>query len=219
MTKKFDEKQQKLIEFIKKYSNKHGYSPSYREMAKAIGLKSTSTMNYYIKRCEEQGLIRKDNHRSRTITVCETTPPIKIDGFELYKQMRNGKLKPIDFARANLKEKIVELQLENRNLSILLGEQTMKNQDLEMQLAEKDKEIEFLTKQNKALVEEEDLLGKKLKELGVDCIEDLYKIRHQICEQIRENAYFDHYTDADGNIQAVYCIEPEKLKEIEGKNK
>ena len=39
--------------------------------------------------------------------------------------------------------------------------------------------------------------------------------RHQVCEEIRENAYFDHYTDCDGKKQIVYCIEPEKLKEIE----
>ena len=72
MTKKFEEKQKKLIEFIKEYTNKHGYSPSYREMTEAIGLKTISTINYYIKRCEEQGLVRKDNRKGRTITVCET---------------------------------------------------------------------------------------------------------------------------------------------------
>lgn len=53
------------------------------------------------------------------------------------------------------------------------------NQELKQQLAEKEKEIEILTKQNKALVEEEDLLDKKLKELGVDCIEDLGKSQNQ----------------------------------------
>lgn len=53
------------------------------------------------------------------------------------------------------------------------------NKQLKQQLAEKDKEIEILTKQNKALVEEEDLLDKKLKELGVDCIEDLGKSQNQ----------------------------------------
>lgn len=58
---------------------------------------------------------------------------------------------------------------------------------LNKQLAEKDKVILILEKQNKALSEEEDLLTEKLKELGVDCIEDLGKAQNQkALEQLTE---------------------------------
>ena len=83
---------------------------------------------------------------------------------------------------------------------------------LKHQLAEKDKEIAELKSNLKFACEQMQILRQLMKETVKDT-------RHKVCEEIRENAYFDHYTDVDGKIQAVYCIEPEKLKEIEGENK
>lgn len=97
-----------------------------------------------------------------------------------------AKLEESESKRKILEEKVKWLSEENEECFVdgqkynELREQKDKEiQDLKQQLAEKDKEIEILTKQNKALVEEEDLLDKKLKELGVDCIEDLGKSQNQ----------------------------------------
>lgn len=73
--------------------------------------------------------------------------------------------------------------------------------ELKYQLAEKDKEIE---KYISALEYNENNIPNQRR-----------AIYHQVCEEIRNEAYFDHYTDCDGKTQIVYCIEPEKLKEIE----
>lgn len=69
--------------------------------------------------------------------------------------------------------------LDNYKSCVRLNEFAEKVDNLQSQLAEKDKVIIILEKQNKALVEEEDLLTEKLKELGVDCIEDLGKSQNQ----------------------------------------
>lgn len=100
--------------------------------------------------------------------------------------------------------------------------------DLETKLAEKEKEIEILTKQNKALVEEEDLLVKKLKELGVDCIEDLGKSQNQkAIEQLQEllektktlnlMVKSDHYVN-EKQVNVVFeDIIMQKISELKGK--
>jgi len=79
------------------------------------------------------------------------------------------------------------------------------------QLAEKDKEIEKLKEENRELIN-------GAKQMLYEGKEIMQSIRHQVCEEIREEAYFDHYKDVDGSIQVVYCIESEKLKAIEGEN-
>ena len=83
-------------------------------------------------------------------------------------------------------------------------------------LAEKDKIIKKLT--DSLLLEDAYEAQKKngFPAKKIDIVESVIRhIRHQVCEEIRNEAYFDHYTDCDGKIQIVYCIEPEKLKEIE----
>ena len=98
------------------------------------------------------------------------------------------------------------LSLKDSDFSDLVRE----NAQLKQQLAKKDKEIEILTKQNKALVEEEDLLDKKLKELGVDCIENLGKSQNKKAieqlKKVKENIKKVPITDFDlsGNFEKMY---------------
>lgn len=59
------ERQQEVLDFIKKYRSLYGYAPSYREIAKGIGVSSPASVWEHIKRLEEQDYIRKaDEPRS-----------------------------------------------------------------------------------------------------------------------------------------------------------
>ncbi|MDD2227253.1 MAG: transcriptional repressor LexA [Clostridia bacterium] len=65
--KKIDEKLNKLIEFIRDNFLNKGYAPNVREMCKHLGVKSTSTIVYYLKKLEERGLIKRDFNKNRAI--------------------------------------------------------------------------------------------------------------------------------------------------------
>lgn len=58
-----------IYDFIKSYSGEHGYPPSVREIGAAVGLASPSTVHMHLKVLEEQGLIRRDSKKPRTIEV------------------------------------------------------------------------------------------------------------------------------------------------------
>ena len=48
---------------------KNGYSPSVREIGKAVGLSSTATVHCYLKQLEDLGYIKKESQKGRTLRI------------------------------------------------------------------------------------------------------------------------------------------------------
>lgn len=58
-----------VFSFIKAYSAKHGYSPSIREIARAIGTTSTSVASAYLDELTKKGFISRAERIARGIVV------------------------------------------------------------------------------------------------------------------------------------------------------
>lgn len=56
-----------MLEFIKKFYLEHGYGPSYRELCKETGLKTTSAVTYHLVIMQENGDITYDYRTPRSI--------------------------------------------------------------------------------------------------------------------------------------------------------
>lgn len=54
-----NEKEKEVYEMIVSYRKEHGYSPTIREMAKALGVRSTSTMHERVERMVFKGFLTK----------------------------------------------------------------------------------------------------------------------------------------------------------------
>lgn len=63
------ERHRKIMHFLSKFQGQNGYSPSIRQIGEAIGVKSTSLVDYYLKQLEEMGKIERDAHVSRSIRL------------------------------------------------------------------------------------------------------------------------------------------------------
>lgn len=74
MYEDLNEKQLNILNYIKSEITKKGYPPSVREICKAVGLKSTSTVHGYLSKLEEKGYIRKDATKPRAIEVLDNDP-------------------------------------------------------------------------------------------------------------------------------------------------
>jgi len=61
--------QQRILEFIKSEISTKGYPPSVREIANAVGLKSTSTVHGHLQRLEKRGLLHRDAMKPRAMEV------------------------------------------------------------------------------------------------------------------------------------------------------
>ena len=62
-------RQKEIFEFVKRYSAKHGYPPTVRDIGKAIGLTSSSTVHAHLANLEKLGLLRRDPSKPRAIEL------------------------------------------------------------------------------------------------------------------------------------------------------
>ena len=62
-------KQRVLLKFIQDFSIDHEYSPSYREIQRAMGLKSVSAVAEHIDNCAKAGFLKKIPNAARTLEV------------------------------------------------------------------------------------------------------------------------------------------------------
>ena len=63
--------QQKVFDYIKEIIDERGLAPSVREICAAVGLKSTSTVQYNLNALENLGYIERDSQLKRTIRICK----------------------------------------------------------------------------------------------------------------------------------------------------
>ncbi len=62
-------RQQEIFDFVKSYRADHGYPPTVRDIGKAIGLTSSSTVHAHLANLEKLGLLRRDPTKPRAIEV------------------------------------------------------------------------------------------------------------------------------------------------------
>ncbi len=71
MARDLSNKQQIILDYLKKETISKGYPPSVREICEAVGLKSTSTVHGHLERLEKKGLIRRDPTKPRAIEIVD----------------------------------------------------------------------------------------------------------------------------------------------------
>ena len=64
-------RQQEIFDFIKRYSARHGYPPTVRDIGKAVGLASSSTVHQHLANLEKIGLLRRDPSKPRAIEMLD----------------------------------------------------------------------------------------------------------------------------------------------------
>src|ERR687896_2481890 len=62
-------RQQEIFDFIKRYAGEHGYPPTVRDIGKAIGLTSSSTVHAHLANLEKIGLVKRDPSKPRALEV------------------------------------------------------------------------------------------------------------------------------------------------------
>jgi repressor LexA len=64
-------RQQEIFDFIKRYSAEHGYPPTVRDIGKAVGLASSSTVHAHLANLERLGVLRRDPTKPRAIELLD----------------------------------------------------------------------------------------------------------------------------------------------------
>lgn len=70
-------KQHELLQFIDGFIKGYGYGPSYREIMRALGYKSVSTVAVHVDGLIAAGYVRKTTHSARSLEVVTTAVVVK----------------------------------------------------------------------------------------------------------------------------------------------
>jgi repressor LexA len=69
--RKLTDRQQRMLDHIQRFSSENGYPPSIRQIGKAVGISSTSVVNYNLNRLVEEGFLDRDQNVSRGIRLTD----------------------------------------------------------------------------------------------------------------------------------------------------
>jgi repressor LexA len=73
-------RQQEIYDFIRKYSAKYGYPPTVRDIGKAVGLASSSTVHAHLANLEKIGRLRRDPSKPRAIELLDKAVDAAVGG-------------------------------------------------------------------------------------------------------------------------------------------
>ena len=65
------ERQREVFDFIKDYARNHGYPPAVRDIGRALGLASPSTVHGHLAKLERAGLVRRDPTKPRALELLQ----------------------------------------------------------------------------------------------------------------------------------------------------
>jgi len=67
--KDLTKRQREIFDFISRYLSRHGYPPTVREIGKAVGLHSSSTVHAHLAKLEKLGVLKRDPTKPRAMEV------------------------------------------------------------------------------------------------------------------------------------------------------
>ena len=71
-------RQKEILDFIKNYSQKKGYSPSFEEIRKRLKLASVSTVHFHISKLKADGYLKKIKNKARAVSIINEQSLVQI---------------------------------------------------------------------------------------------------------------------------------------------
>ena len=69
VVKDLSKRQREIFDYISRYLSRHGYPPTVREIGKAVGLTSSSTVHAHLSKLETLGVLKRDPTKPRAMEV------------------------------------------------------------------------------------------------------------------------------------------------------
>lgn len=70
-------RQKEVLDYLVAFLNKHGYSPSFEEIARALKLTSLATVHKHLSTLERKGYVRRGYNQSRSLEILQLPKPIR----------------------------------------------------------------------------------------------------------------------------------------------
>ena len=207
MMSELKDKQLLIYEFLKDFTSQKGYPPTVREICKAVGLKSTSSVHGHLKQLEKEGLIKRDPTKPRALEIVDSVIKKEMINVPIIGKvtaglpiLANENIEdsfplPLDYVKHNndlfmLKvsgSSMIKAGILDGDLAIIEKTQTASNGDKIVALIENEATL-------KAKQTELSKLKEKLQK-KVDSIEDLERTISELNTQLEEYEEYEEYDE------------------------
>lgn len=148
-----EEKLTRVMDYIRKFTEENGYTPSVREIGKECGIKSTATVHSYIEKLQTRGLLNKTDNKKRAVTlgkgsgvtipllgvVTAGQPIFAYENYEDYYTFPVGEFKGDELFMLSVQgTSMIDAGIMNGDKIIVRRQQTAENGDIVVALVNED---------------------------------------------------------------------------------
>ncbi len=182
-----EEKLIKVMDYIRKFSEENGYTPSVREIGKECQIKSTATVYSYLKKLQERGYLNKATNKKRSVTLAKSSgvnipligtvtagqPIFAYENYEDYYTFPAGEFKGEDLFMLRVQgTSMIDAGIMNGDKIIVRRQETAENGEIVVALVEDSATVKRFFRKNGQIVlhPENEALSDMIFEDGEVCI-------------------------------------------------
>lgn len=162
-----EEKLTAIMDYIRKFSEENGYTPSVREIGKECGIKSTATVHSYIEKLQERGYLNKTENKKRSVsigrsssvnipligTVTAGQPVFAYENYEDYYSFPAGEFKGEDLFMLRVQgTSMVDAGIYNGDKIVVRRQQTAENGEIVVALVEDSATVKRFYRRNGRII-------------------------------------------------------------------
>ena len=114
-------KQRELLEFIEEFINKHGYSPSYREIMNGCNYNSVATVALHVNNLIKRGHLQKRDNSARSLEVITQTETSKVMTNKITESEEKWLIKRIEYEFVEVEQATQPSAEDLDKLYVLIG--------------------------------------------------------------------------------------------------
>jgi len=162
-----EEKLIKVMDYIKKFTEENGYTPSVREIGKECGIKSTATVHSYIAKLQTKGYLSKTDNKKRAVTIGKSAgvsvpligtvtagqPIFAYENYEDYFTFPVGEFKGDDLFMLRVQgTSMIDAGIMNGDKIIVRRQQTAENGEIVVALVEDSATVKRFYRKNGQII-------------------------------------------------------------------
>ncbi len=162
-----EEKLIRVMDYIRKFSEENGYTPSVREIGKECGIKSTATVHSYLEKLQTRGYLNKATNKKRSVTIGKSSgvsipligtvtagqPVFAYENYEDYYTFPMGEFKGEDLFMLRVEgTSMIDAGIFNGDKIIVRRQETAENGEIVVAMVEDSATVKRFYRRNGQIV-------------------------------------------------------------------
>ena len=157
----------RVMDYIRKFSEENGYTPSVREIGKECGIKSTATVHSYLEKLQTRGYLNKATNKKRSVTIGKSSgvsipligtvtagqPVFAYENYEDYYTFPMGEFKGEDLFMLRVEgTSMIDAGIFNGDKIIVRRQETAENGEIVVAMVEDSATVKRFYRRNGQIV-------------------------------------------------------------------